>query len=263
MKKAALFFDIDGTVLSEITKKIPDSAFRAMAEAKKNGCLLFINTGRTYCSIPAEIKRFDFDGYMCGCGCYLVFHDEVLLESHLSVKRGQEIIDKMRACRLEGIMEGTDDVYFPAGMSRFEQLESTRFYFGKRGLGTERYMEHGNLEYDKLFVYADKLSDTETFFSFVSEDMEVIDRGNHTYEIAQKPYTKATACEFMRQKLGLDLDQIYVFGDSSNDLPMFAYAKHTVAMGKHDKILDPYVEFVTRTVEDDGIACALEHYGLI
>lgn len=56
MKKAALFFDIDGTILSEETKEIPKSAIEALLEVKKKGHLLFINTGRTMCSIPAELN---------------------------------------------------------------------------------------------------------------------------------------------------------------------------------------------------------------
>ena len=55
----------------------------------------------------------------------------------------------------------------------------------------------------------------------------------------------------------------YVFGDSSNDLTMFRCGAHTIALGKHDEILDPYTEYVTDTVERDGVAKAMEHYGLI
>ena len=45
-----------------------------------------------------------------------------------------------------------------------------------------------------------------------------------------KAIYKATGIEYMRKYLGYDMDQIYVFGDSSNDLAMFEYATHTVAM---------------------------------
>ena len=57
--------------------------------------------------------------------------------------------------------------------------------------------------------------------------------------------------------------QAYVFGDSMNDLSMFEYAEHTIAMGEHAKGLEPYTEFVTKEVEEDGIAYAMRHYGLI
>ena len=83
MRQSILFFDIDGTLLSDKTGKIPDSALEALAEAKKNGHLLFINTGRTVCALPKELYQFEFDGYLCGCGSYLLFHEEVLLESHI------------------------------------------------------------------------------------------------------------------------------------------------------------------------------------
>jgi len=34
MKKAALFFDIDGTLLSEKTRRVPDSAKEALKQAR-------------------------------------------------------------------------------------------------------------------------------------------------------------------------------------------------------------------------------------
>ena len=60
----------------------------------------------------------------------------------------------------------------------------------------------------------------------------------------------------------MELDRAYVFGDSMNDLSMFQYAKHTIAMGNHAKGLDPFTEYVTTEVEKDGIAQAIRHYGL-
>ena len=40
---SALFFDIDGTILSEITHKIPESALEALHKAQENGHKTFIN----------------------------------------------------------------------------------------------------------------------------------------------------------------------------------------------------------------------------
>ena len=51
MERSVLFFDIDGTILSEITKEIPKDAIEALKAAQAEGHLLFINTGRTVCSI--------------------------------------------------------------------------------------------------------------------------------------------------------------------------------------------------------------------
>ncbi|MFR8428888.1 MAG: HAD hydrolase family protein [Roseburia inulinivorans] len=45
MKKIA-FFDIDGTLTSEIDGSIPQSAITAIRKARANGNLMFLNTGR-------------------------------------------------------------------------------------------------------------------------------------------------------------------------------------------------------------------------
>lgn len=264
MEKAVLFFDIDGTILSEKTRMIPESAVTALQMAKKAGHLLFINTGRTICSIPAEIRRMPFDGFLCGCGTHLFFHDEELLAKSLSRERGRAIIDKVFECDLGGVAEGPEDVYFPSRISRFDRLESSRRYFREKGMGIECPIERDGFIYDKLFVYADEQSDLKSFLDFIeSQDMEALDRGDNAYEVVQNGYSKATACEFMLDRLNMTREQAYVFGDSSNDLAMFEFAIHAVAMGDHDPVLDPYTEYVTKTVEEDGIAWALKHYDLI
>lgn len=263
MEKAVLFFDIDGTILSEKTRSIPESAVNALQRAKKAGHLLFINTGRTICSVPAEIRRMSFDGFLCGCGTHLFFHEEELLAKSLPRERGREIIEKAFECNLGAIAEGPEDVYFPSRISRFDNLESSRRYFREKGMGIECPIERDDFIYDKLFVYADRHSDLKSFLDFIDEDMEALDRGGNAYEVVQKGYSKGTACGFMLDRLEMAKEQAYVFGDSSNDLAMFEFAVHAVAMGYHDAVLDPYTEFVTRDVEDDGIMYALEHYGLI
>ena len=106
MERAILFFDIDGTVLSEVTKEVPQS-----------------------------------DGYLCGCGTYLTEHDEVLLKSSIEKQRGIELLRKAKECNLGVIAEGQEDCYFPGHISRFDRLESTRRYFASRGIGIEQSLE--------------------------------------------------------------------------------------------------------------------------
>ena len=114
--------------------------------------------------------------------------------------------------------------------------------------------------YDLSSIYED---DTFLHTEEIKDEMVIIDRRNGVYECLQKDYSKATAMEYMRKYLGAEIDDIYVFGDSSNDLVMFEYAKHNVAMGKHDPVLEPYAELITDDVDEDGIFHALEKLGII
>ena len=178
-------------------------------------------------------------------------------------QRGIELLRKAKECNLGVIAEGQEDCYFPGHISRFDRLESTRRYFASRGIGIEQSLESERFEYDKLFVYVDDKSDFDSFREYLGDDMEALDRGGKAYEVIQKGFSKATACQFIMEKYDMDASHAYVFGDSSNDLAMFEYAEHAIAMGRHDSVLDPYAEFVTKTVENDGIAYAMKHYGLI
>ena len=178
-------------------------------------------------------------------------------------QRGIELLRKAKECNLGVIAEGQEDCYFPGHISRFDRLESTRRYFASRGIGIEQSLESERFEYDKLFVYVDDKSDFDSFREYLGDDMEALDRGGKAYEVIQKGFSKATACQFIMERYDMDASHAYVFGDSSNDLAMFEYAEHAIAMGRHDSVLDPYAEFVTKTVENDGIAYAMKHYGLI
>ena len=54
-----------------------------------------------------------------------------------------------------------------------------------------------------------------------------------------------------------------MFGDSSNDIPMFAFALNRIAMGAHAPELEQFQPFITKTVEEGGVAWAMEQLGII
>ena len=261
--RQALFFDIDGTILSEKTKEIPKSTFYALLKAKEKGHLLFVNTGRTRCTLPSKITEMPFDGFLGGCGIFLTYGDEIFYKKNLPSVRADAIAKMALECRIDGVFEGIEDVYFSKRTSRFQEIEDLRTKMKKRGLGQKRYLEEGRCLYDKMYVMTDGKSDNESFFQFIERDMDIIDREYGAYECVPKGCSKATAIQMVLDKFGFSREQSFVFGDSANDLPMFRYAGHAIAMEKHSPALDPYTDFVTKAVEEDGIEYAMKRFGLI
>ena len=51
----ASFLDIDDTLLSGVSKKVPESALEGVRKVKENGHKVLINTGRERC---AAFRRF-------------------------------------------------------------------------------------------------------------------------------------------------------------------------------------------------------------
>ena len=69
--------------------------------------------------------------------------------------------------------------------------------------------------------------------------------------------------EILLEKLGVHRADTVAFGDSTNDLPMFALAGTAIAMGNGVPELKEKAHYITDTVLQDGIWKALTRLGLI
>ena len=78
MDKKIVFFDIDGTLIDDETHTVPQSAIDAIHKAQKNGHILIVNTGRPSVAVDKAIKDIGFDGFLCGCGTYIEYKNEVI-----------------------------------------------------------------------------------------------------------------------------------------------------------------------------------------
>lgn len=96
-KIKALFFDIDGTLVSFSTHRVPAVAVEALAEAKRNGVKIYISTGRPV-RLIVNLQQIDrlVDGYVSTSGAYcFVGKETVCCEAML-----QEDVDSvLEACR--------------------------------------------------------------------------------------------------------------------------------------------------------------------
>ena len=259
--RKALFFDIDGTLLTEDTHELPESAWRALERARDLGHLVFINTGRTYGNLGNLKELLPADGWLCGCGTYILSEGRELYHYSIPHEQGIRLKRDIEECGLDGILEGLEGCY---GRKSSWMPEIILLKKGLDAAGTLRKetWDDDSYEFDKCYLKADALSRPQELFDRM-KFMEIIDRGNDFYECVPKGHSKAAVIERVLRIYSIPLSEAYVFGDSSNDLSMFQYAKNCVAMGKHSPVLDPYVTFVTKTVEEDGIAYALEQLGII
>ena len=107
MNRKALFFDIDGTLLTDGTKELPESARRALLKAQHAGHLIFINSGRARCLMQEVEAQVPADGYLCGCGTYIEIGGKTVFHHLISAKRRMELQRGIIACGLDGILEGT------------------------------------------------------------------------------------------------------------------------------------------------------------
>ncbi|MFR2715177.1 HAD family hydrolase [Pilosibacter fragilis] len=263
MKRKALFFDIDGTLLVDASKELPKSAALALTEARRAGHLVFINSGRTRCLMKDVEGKVPVDGYLCGCGTYIEAEGKALLHRKISAKRRWELQKAILECKLDGILEGPKACTVQTGVSHMDEIEHVKnVVYKNQGLASADWNTE-LVDFDKFCVLADENSDEEGFLKILAPDVTAIDRGHGLYECVPTGYDKATAMEVILKRYGIAREDSYAFGDSMNDLAMIRYAGNSIIMENHAKGLEPYATFITKDVEDDGIAWAFEQLHII
>ena len=67
----------------------------------------------------------------------------------------------------------------------------------------------------------------------------------------------------MMAHYGWTVDQCIVFGDGGNDVSMLAACPSSVAMGNGRQEAKDAASFVTKDIDEGGVAWALEHFGVL
>lgn len=263
MDRKMIFFDIDGTIVTERTHICPESTINAIRRARENGHLAFINTGRTYFNVTEDIRSIGFDGYICGCGTYINRGDKALLHRSIPHEECVDIVKKLRQYKVQALFEGLNDIFFDHTAPATGYIAVLRDEFGARGFDVSKSWDDPNIEFDKFVVWIDENSDYESFYSYITNKYDYIDRGKGFGEIIPKGYSKATGIQYLQRYFNIPLNNCYAIGDSTNDLPMLKYAGNSIAMGNSTPVLFDSVSFVTKDIEEDGIEYALKHYGII
>ena len=264
MEQKLLFFDIDGTLITEGTGRISESAKEAIKKAKKEGHLLFINTGRTRSSLPQKVTSLGFDGYVCGCGTNIYLGDKELLSVKLSNELCTQVAQTVRKYKVPVFYEASDAIYFDYQLPDEDGwIKGAQEIFGLKGRDIEEVIQGSEKVYDKLLAVLKPSRENRELKEYLSRYFLCIDRGHDIYEVIQKDYSKATGIFFLCDYLGKSIEDCYVFGDSENDRSMLEAVPNSIAMGNGEEAIKNCCSFVTRDIEDDGIYAAMEHFGLI
>ena len=163
----ALFYDIDGTLLSEKTGRVPESAVQALKEARAKGHLVFINTGRVYAHLGEIKKLVEADGYLCGCGTYILAEGRVMYSYHIPHERGLEIKSHIDACGLDGALEASDGIHIHRSQSPIPRVEQMKASLRRSDCVSEYDWEDDCSDYDKNTHGDSVFSASMTMISFI------------------------------------------------------------------------------------------------
>ena len=187
MEQKLLFFDIDGTLLTEGTGEIPDSTRKAVKMAKEEGHLLFVNTGRTRTSLPEKVTSLDFHGYVCGCGTNIFLGDQELFSAKLSNELCTQVAETVRKYKVPVFYEASDAIYFDHQIPDEDGwIKRARELFKRQGRDIEEVIQGKEKVYDKLLIILKPTVENQELKEYLSRYFLCIDRGGNMYEVIQK-----------------------------------------------------------------------------
>lgn len=256
----AIFFDIDGTLVSFKTHEIPQSTIDAITQLKENGHKVFISTGRPKMIINnlSKIEHL-IDGYVTMNGGYSFIGDRVISKSIIPSEDVKTLADYCKQNNLATIFVGEHNIYVCQPNKLVEEI----FY------------KHLNVSVIPETSYEDAIkNDVLQITPFMTQEQEdeikpsipncQPERWNPAFvDIVKKGTTKETGLEIMRQHFGLRVEDIIAFGDGGNDLTMLKYAGVGIAMGNAADNVKAVADYVTTSVDEDGIMNGLKYLKLI
>lgn len=259
--KKAVFFDIDGTILDH-NNFIPRSTVEGIHKLQANGNYAFLCTGRSRAFVKHQaLLDIGFDGIISGCGTMVEFHDEVIFYKKLDHGLVKDTVGFLKENNAAVIMEGRYRLYAdPEDFSGDRYIARLREEVGKELVPITG--READWEVSK-FSCATEHADLELLKQHLSNDYELLIHDIPVIEIVPKGCSKGTGIQKICEMLDIPIGQTYAFGDSANDLPMFAVAGHSIAMGNAGEAVKQQASYVTDTLHEDGIYHALEHFELI
>ena len=261
MESYALFFDIDGTLVSFSTHEIPPSTILALTQAKANGHRVYIATGRPpliITSLGAIEHRIDgwitINGALCFVGSETVSCKEIPHEA------AQLVTDDALQKDYGVIVVGERDVAVHDPHGEVERV--FRQEIAVKNLDKAKPMDE---------VLQQRILQLTPFFSsdYERELMARIPcctsgRWHPAFtDITALGADKGEGIVEMARHLGFDLKRTMAFGDGGNDASMIRRAGIGVAMGNALESLKEEADYTTTSVDDQGILNALRHFRLI
>lgn len=256
-----IFFDIDGTIISE-DGYLPESTVRAIQAARKKGSATIINTGRTSMNVDPFLRKIGFDGYIYGCGTELEYKGKILFHEKQTPEQSREIVELVRRTNVAVLYERSDAMFIDQKTRILPYLQKLLELYESKHLPFADVPEDADWYTDKFVIWYDEKSDLEGFQAGLTGKFDYIDRGNGFAEMVPCGCSKATGMKKMMQLLGAERSQVFAIGDSLNDRPMLEAAGTGIAMGDN-AVLHPYADYITANLEDDGLEKALQHFNLI
>ena len=258
---AALFFDIDGTLIDSYNgvRTVSDAVRAELERVQAQGHRLFIASGRPPLMLTPEIRCVRFDGAVLINGGLVELDGEPIHEERMGADLVRDLHAYLDELGYEHMFVTAHHIYMP---------RSNEWLL--------RFFAEGDQQ--DIFSFDYDLEDVLARTIKIECGVDVPERprvtqllkqhtqgrvncdghgGTGTFEVYPTVMSKAKGIAVALERLGLTRAQAYAFGDGTNDLEMIAYCGTGVAMANGEDVVKRAADLVCPPVGEDGLASAL------
>lgn len=252
----AVFFDIDGTLVSFNSHTIPDSTIQAIRRIRQKGVKVFIATGRPLPFVD-NLGSLEYDGIMTVNGANCQTSDGTIIR-HNPVECTDlvRLIDFYHTHPFPIAFASNDDTFVTGSSAEAIEIMHLLNLQLPRVAPVEACLDmdvmqiiafYKENELPRLMTEVLTGCDTQRWHPFFTD---IIRKGNN----------KAHGIDAIIGHYGITLAETMAFGDGGNDISMLQHVGLGVAMGNARAEVKAAAKYVTNDVDHDGISLALSKF---
>lgn len=277
-------FDLDGTLLSD-SKEITENSLKTINRIVQLGYKWVIVTGRNYDLVKPILEQYNLS-----CDLILNNGHQYIDSNNKEVKRipiKSETLKETLPILLKDKNHTTmftnkekyiftdKESYFKEHVKILTTINNNHYLSSNENLNYYKNMLLYNTktldltntsitkQFDVLKIDLANLDENKVQNSYQLlkdiDDLGVHKTSDYSLEITEISSNKALMLMNLVKEKDLSLDNIYVFGDSMNDIELFETFPNSIAMGNADKKIKEKAKWITDTNNNDGIYKAIKN----
>jgi len=268
-KISLLAFDLDGTLLNS-AHEISPFTLQTIRTLMAKGVRVTISTGRTPAMQQAYIALLGLKGpYMASNGALIIdSRDNSLLHSQpISETVLRDLCVYGKENQLHLCLQALETFFITRENPRLKIVQEYDRVAAKFGMPpvplrelTADYSNYDNSPTYKVLLYVPEEDKHRRLVSYLDQVPHLVYTFSepNLFEVTPRGTDKGAGIRRIADFHGIPLEEVCSFGDYDNDIPIFALAGVSVAMGNASPRLKARAMYITDTNDDDGIGKALE-----
>lgn len=266
MKYKLLCIDIDGTLLDD-KKRMPASVKTSLRKVSDLGIRIALASGRMPAGVEMIEKELGIDCIkICNAGTYILMKEKCIGTEYLTIDSMRSIYQSVAEKRKTPLWIFCEKDWYVTDVDTYVEREMRIIPYKPEIIAVdklaERWQREGKFP-NKLLIAGDPemiQGVRHDMKNSMWSDIDVANSADIFIEIFPKGVNKGKALTTVCNYLGIGLEEVMAFGDQELDIPMIEAAGTGIAMGNAIPQLKEKADFVTKTNNEAGIACALEYY---